>query len=61
MNPLQRWRKKKPRRPLRSPLPPLKQSPRRRPLRLRCLRLASLKGVLSQMQLAPKSSRSRQV
>jgi hypothetical protein len=27
MNPLQRWRKKKLRRPLRSPLPPLRQSP----------------------------------
>jgi hypothetical protein len=43
MNPLQRWRKRKSRRPLRSPLPPLKQSPKRRPLRLRCLRPASLK------------------
>jgi hypothetical protein len=43
MNPLRRWRKKKLRRPLRSSLPPLKRSPRRRPLRLRCLRPASLK------------------
>jgi hypothetical protein len=43
MNPLQRWRKKKLRRLLRSPLPPLRQSLRRRPLRLRSLKPASLK------------------
>jgi hypothetical protein len=43
MNPPQRWRKRKPRRLLRSPLPPLKQSPRRRPPRLPCPRPASLK------------------
>jgi hypothetical protein len=43
MNPPQRWRKKKPRRPLKSPLPPLRRSPKRRPLRLRCPRLALLK------------------
>jgi hypothetical protein len=52
MNPLQRWRKKKPRRLLRSPLSPLRRNPGRQPLRLRCLRLASLKvstlsGVIS--------------
>jgi hypothetical protein len=40
MNPLQRWWKKKPRRPPRSPLPPLKWSPKRRLLRLRCLKPA---------------------
>jgi hypothetical protein len=39
---LQRWRKRKSRHPLRSPLPPLRQSPKHRPLRLRCLRPASL-------------------
>jgi hypothetical protein len=43
MNPLQRWRWKKPRHPLRSPLPPLRQSPKRRPQRLCCPRPASLK------------------
>jgi hypothetical protein len=43
MNLPQRWKKKKPRRPLRSLLPPLRRSPRRRPLRLRCPRLAWLK------------------
>jgi hypothetical protein len=43
MNPLQRWRKRKPRRLLRSPLLRLRRSPRRRPLRLRCPRPASLK------------------
>jgi hypothetical protein len=43
MNPLQRWQRKKPRRLLRSPLPPHRQSPRRRPLRLHCPRPASLK------------------
>jgi hypothetical protein len=43
MNPLRQWQKKKPRRPLRSPLPPLRWSPRRRPLRLRCRRPAWLK------------------
>jgi hypothetical protein len=43
MNPLQRWRKKKLRRHLRSLLPFPRQKPRRRLLRLRCLRLALLK------------------
>jgi hypothetical protein len=43
MNPPQRWRKRKPRRLLRSLLPLLKRNLRRRPLRLRCLRPASLK------------------
>jgi hypothetical protein len=43
MNLLRQWRKKKPRRLLRSPLPPLRQIPRRRPLRLHCPRPASLK------------------
>jgi hypothetical protein len=43
MNPLQRWRNKRPRRPLRSPLPHLRRSPKCRLLRLHCLRPASLK------------------
>jgi hypothetical protein len=43
MNPLQRWRNKRLRRPLRSPLPPLRRSPKCRLLRLHCLRPASLK------------------
>jgi hypothetical protein len=43
MNPPQRWQKKKLRRPLRSPLPPLRRSPRRWLLRLRCPRPAWLK------------------
>jgi uncharacterized membrane protein len=43
MNPPQRWQKKKSCRLLKSPLPPLGQSPKRRPLRLRCPRLAWLK------------------
>jgi hypothetical protein len=43
MNPLQRWWKKKPRRLLRSPLPPLRQRPRHRLLRLCCLSPATLK------------------
>jgi hypothetical protein len=36
MNPPQRWRKRKSRRPLGSPLPPLRRSPKRRSPRLRC-------------------------
>jgi hypothetical protein len=40
MNPLQRWRKKKPHHPPRSPLSPLMRSPKRRLLRLRCLKPA---------------------
>jgi hypothetical protein len=43
MNPPQRWRKKKPRRPLRSPLPPLRWSPKRRSPKLRCPSPAWLK------------------
>jgi hypothetical protein len=47
MNPLQRWRKKKPRRLLRSPLSPLRQNPRRRPLRLASLKVSTLSGAIS--------------
>jgi hypothetical protein len=54
MNPLQRWRKKKPRRSLRSPLPPLRRSPRRRPLRLRCPRPASLKVTTLSGGISPE-------
>jgi hypothetical protein len=43
MNLPQRWRKRKPRRPLGSPLPPLRRSPRRWPLKLRCPKPTSLK------------------
>jgi hypothetical protein len=40
MTPPQRWQRKKPRRPLRSLLPPLRRSLKRRPLRPRCPRPA---------------------
>jgi hypothetical protein len=43
MNPLLRWRKRKLRLSLKSPLPLLRENPRRRLLRLHCLRPASLK------------------
>jgi hypothetical protein len=43
MNPPQRWRRRKLRYPLRSPLLPLRRSPKRRSLRLRCPWPASLK------------------
>jgi hypothetical protein len=43
MNPLRRWRRKKPCYLLRSPVPPLKRSPKCRSLRLHCPRPTSLK------------------
>jgi hypothetical protein len=47
MNPLQRWRTRKPRRPPRSPLLPPRRSPKRRLLELHCLKPAWSKvGIL---------------
>jgi hypothetical protein len=60
MNPPQRWRKSKPRRPLRSPLPPLRSEA---PAVEATLPEASVvEGEYSaQVQLVSESSRSRQV
>jgi hypothetical protein len=60
MNPPQRWRKRNPRRPLRSPLPPLRQNLETPTVEATLPEASIVEGVyFAQVKVTPKSSRNR--